>query len=71
MIIDYKKFDLSIKNISIINALNNFNINNTFIIDIIDIFIKDFINITSFVKLIIRYFFNIFLIANINMIIRY
>ena len=73
MIIDYEKFDININEIidildnSDINILNNFDIN---IFDVVIVFIKSVMNITSFKKLIICYFFNVFFIMNIDIIIK-
>ena len=54
LIINYKKIDLSAKITFIINILNNSNID-IFALNVINTFIKNFINIIFFIKLIMRY----------------
>ena len=71
LIINYEKFDFNIDEIINIfddfniNVLNNFNIN-IFVFNVVIVFVENIMNITSFKKLIIRCFFNVFFITNIN-----
>ena len=69
---NYKKFNLDNFNIeNIFDIINNFFIKIFFIINIINIFVVEIINTKSFKILILRCFFNIFFIANINIIIKH
>ena len=68
---NYKKFNFNNFDIeNIFNIINNFFIKIFFIINAINIFVIKIVNAKSFKISILRYFFNIFFIANINTIIK-
>ena len=75
LIINYEKFGFDID--KIIDIFDNFNIDilndsdiDIFVFNVVIVFIKNVINAIFFEKSIIRCFFNVFFIMNINTIIK-